>query len=89
MRYFAFSSFLFTVVTNIFVSIFFQGYYAPSLTAEYTEDSHGGDSDDLARLCAQWEASAKLPESHSHVRRVTVRIGQLVNLLLLDITTVW
>ncbi|XP_038077539.1 epimerase family protein SDR39U1-like [Patiria miniata] len=60
---------------KVFVSTSGVGYYTPSLTAEYTEDSPGGDSDFLARLCTEWENSAKLPDSHSHVRQVIIRTG--------------
>ncbi|CAM9395222.1 epimerase family protein SDR39U1 [Lampetra fluviatilis] len=56
------------------------GYYRPSRTARYTEDSPGGDSDLWARLVAAWEAAARLPESPggrqaSPVRHVVVRPG--------------
>ncbi|XP_033626771.1 epimerase family protein SDR39U1-like isoform X2 [Asterias rubens] len=60
---------------TVFVSSSAVGYYAPSLTDEYTEDSHGGHANELARLCAAWEESSILPETHDHVRHVTVRIG--------------
>ncbi|XP_022106682.1 epimerase family protein SDR39U1-like [Acanthaster planci] len=60
---------------KVFVSTSGVGYYPPSLTAEYTEDSPGGDADFLSRLCTVWENSAKLPDSHSHVKQVIVRTG--------------
>ncbi|XP_053558230.1 epimerase family protein SDR39U1 [Bombina bombina] len=39
------------------------GYYPPSRTQQYTEDSPGGDADYLSRLVRDWEAAAHL--SHS------------------------
>nr|XP_048676715.1 epimerase family protein SDR39U1 isoform X1 [Caretta caretta] len=37
------------------------GYYRPSPTAEYTEESPGGDFDFFSRLVSAWEAAAKIP----------------------------
>ncbi|XP_032806126.1 epimerase family protein SDR39U1 [Petromyzon marinus] len=53
------------------------GYYRPSRTAHYTEDSPGGDSDFWAQLVTAWETAAKLPGSQqeSAVRQVVVRPG--------------
>ncbi|XP_008495060.1 epimerase family protein SDR39U1 isoform X1 [Calypte anna] len=49
------------------------GYYRPSPTAEYTEDSHGGDFDFFSRLVSAWEAAALIPGSPT--RGVVVRSG--------------
>ncbi|XP_006913583.1 epimerase family protein SDR39U1 isoform X2 [Pteropus alecto] len=49
------------------------GYYQPSLTAEYDEDSPGGDFDFFANLVTKWEAAAKLPGDST--RQVVVRSG--------------
>ncbi|KAM6314899.1 epimerase family protein SDR39U1 [Aegotheles albertisi] len=49
------------------------GYYRPSPTAEYTEDSLGGDFDFFSRLVSSWEAAALIPGSPA--RGVVVRSG--------------
>lgn len=49
-------------------------YYRPSLTAEYDEDSPGGDFDFFSNLVTRWEAAARLP-GHS-TRQVVVRSGE-------------
>ncbi|KAK2527227.1 Sdr39u1 [Columba livia] len=49
------------------------GYYRPSPTAEYTEDSPGGDFDFFSRLVSSWEAAALVPGSPA--RGVVVRSG--------------
>ncbi|NXY51186.1 D39U1 protein, partial [Ceuthmochares aereus] len=49
------------------------GYYRPSPTAEYTEDSSGGDFDFFSRLVSSWEAAALIPGSPT--RGVVVRSG--------------
>ncbi|NXX73643.1 D39U1 protein, partial [Urocolius indicus] len=49
------------------------GYYRPSPTAEYTEDSPGGDFDFFSRLVSSWEAAAAIPGSSA--RAVVVRSG--------------
>lgn len=49
-------------------------YYQPSLTAEYDEDSPGGDFDFFANLVTKWEAAAKLPGDST--RQVVVRSGE-------------
>ncbi|XP_062451716.1 epimerase family protein SDR39U1 [Rhea pennata] len=49
------------------------GYYRPSPTAEYTEDSPGGDFDFFSRLVSTWEAAALIPGSPA--RGVVVRSG--------------
>nr|CAG4640925.1 EOG090X07KR [Eulimnadia texana] len=59
---------------EVFVSASGVGYYPPSPTAEYTEDSVGGKDDYFAKLCKEWEEAAKLPEDLG-VRQVIVRIG--------------
>lgn len=53
----------------------FAGYYKPDPTAEYDEDSPGGDFDYLSELCTAWEVAAKLPSSVS-CRQAIVRSGQ-------------
>lgn len=59
---------------KVFVSSSAVGYYPPSDTAEYTEDSPPSSADALATLCADWEKSAKLPDG-CKTRLVTLRIG--------------
>lgn len=56
------------------MGIFILGYYPPSDTAEYTEDSPRSSADALTTLCADWEKSAKLPDG-CKTRLVTLRIG--------------
>nr|KAF6502477.1 short chain dehydrogenase/reductase family 39U member 1 [Molossus molossus] len=46
-------------------------YYQPSLTAEYDEDSPGGDFDFFSNLVTKWEAAARLPGDST--RQVVVR----------------
>ncbi|KAF6132749.1 short chain dehydrogenase/reductase family 39U member 1 [Phyllostomus discolor] len=48
-------------------------YYQPSLTAEYDEDSPGGDFDFFSNLVTRWEAAARLPGDST--RQVVVRSG--------------
>jgi hypothetical protein len=55
-------------------TVLLTGYYPPSATTEYTEDTPPSDKDALSRLCRDWEASATLPES-SKTRLATIRIG--------------
>jgi len=59
---------------HVFVSSSAVGYYAASESAEYTEDSDGGDAGVLGELCRDWEAAAQLPPGCS-TRLATVRIG--------------
>lgn len=49
-------------------------YYRPSLTAEYDEDSPGGDFDFFSNLVTKWEAAARLPGDAT--RQVVVRSGE-------------
>uniref|UniRef100_A0A8C0QL14 Short chain dehydrogenase/reductase family 39U member 1 n=1 Tax=Canis lupus familiaris TaxID=9615 RepID=A0A8C0QL14_CANLF len=49
-----------------------EAYYQPSLTAEYDEDSPGGDFDFFSNLVTKWEAAALPGES---TRQVVVRSG--------------
>ncbi|XP_020671154.3 epimerase family protein SDR39U1 isoform X1 [Pogona vitticeps] len=49
------------------------GYYKPSHTTRYTEDSPGGDFDFFSRLVTRWEAAAKIPGDRT--RQVVVRSG--------------
>lgn len=51
------------------------GYYRPSHSAEYTEDSPGGDFDFFSRLVTRWEAAAKIPSDAT--RQVVVRSGEM------------
>ncbi|XP_068097815.1 epimerase family protein SDR39U1 isoform X1 [Hyperolius riggenbachi] len=53
------------------------GYYPPSPTKQYTEDSPGGDADFLSRLVKQWEDAAQLPPAggKSATRLTKVRSG--------------
>ncbi|XP_060031257.1 epimerase family protein SDR39U1 isoform X1 [Erinaceus europaeus] len=48
-------------------------YYQPSLTAEYDEDSPGGNFDFFSNLVTKWEAAARLPGDST--RQVVVRSG--------------
>ncbi|XP_069342457.1 epimerase family protein SDR39U1 isoform X5 [Eulemur rufifrons] len=54
-------------------------YYQPSLTAEYDEDSPGGDFDFFSNLVTKWEAAARLPGDST--RQVVVRSGILTHAL--------
>lgn len=49
-------------------------FYQPSLTAEYDEDSPGGDFDFFSNLVTKWEAAAKL--AGDSTRQVVVRSGE-------------
>lgn len=59
---------------KVWVSSSAVGYYPPSDTKEYTEDSVEGKGDFLSQLCREWERVAQLPEN-SPTRHATVRIG--------------
>ncbi|XP_043411868.1 epimerase family protein SDR39U1 isoform X1 [Prionailurus bengalensis] len=48
-------------------------YYQPSPTAEYDEDSPGGDFDFFSNLVTKWETAARLPGEST--RQVVVRSG--------------
>lgn len=64
------------VKPEVFVTVSGVGYYRPSLTEEYTEESPGGDFDFLSKLCTEWEEAAKLPSDiDTSVRRVVIRSG--------------
>jgi len=54
--------------------ISYLGYYPPSDTVEYTEDSPPSSANELTRLCIDWENSAELPEG-CKTRLVKLRIG--------------
>lgn len=58
---------------KVFVTMSGVGYYKPSETEEYTEDSAGGDFDFLSNLCTDWEAAGKL--ENSKTRHVIIRSG--------------
>nr|XP_060636103.1 epimerase family protein SDR39U1 [Anolis sagrei ordinatus] len=49
------------------------GYYRPSHTTKYTEDSPGGDFDFFSRLVTRWEAVARIPGDVT--RQAVVRSG--------------
>lgn len=53
------------------------GYYPPSQTQQYSEDSPGGNTDFLSRLVRDWEATAELPgtEGEPATQLVKVRTG--------------
>lgn len=59
---------------KVFVSSSAVGYYPPSETVEYTEDSSPSSANELTRLCNDWENSAELPEG-CKTRLVKFRIG--------------
>jgi len=63
------------VKPKVFISMSGVGYYKPSATEEYTEDSPGGDFDFLSKLAKDWEEASILPSSCSSVRRVVIRSG--------------
>ncbi|NXS52233.1 D39U1 protein, partial [Brachypteracias leptosomus] len=58
---------------RVWVLVTGVGYYRPSPTTEYTEDSPGGDFDFFSRLVSSWEAAALIPGSPA--RGVVVRSG--------------
>uniref|UniRef100_A0A8B9QUJ8 Epimerase family protein SDR39U1 n=1 Tax=Anas platyrhynchos TaxID=8839 RepID=A0A8B9QUJ8_ANAPL len=58
---------------NAWVVVTGVGYYRPSPTAEYTEDSPGGNFDFFSRLVSSWEAAAVIPDGPT--RGVLVRSG--------------
>jgi len=51
------------------------GYYPPSPTQTYDEDSLPATTDYWSEFTKEWESSGQLPESCSDVRRVVVRSG--------------
>ncbi|KAM3940293.1 epimerase family protein SDR39U1 [Leptodactylus fuscus] len=51
------------------------GYYPPSLTHQYTEDSPGGNADFLSCLVKDWEKAAELPGNKTKSQLVKVRPG--------------
>ncbi|XP_071433684.1 epimerase family protein SDR39U1 isoform X2 [Pithys albifrons albifrons] len=64
------------------------GYYRPSPTAEYTEDSPGGNFDFFSRLVSSWETAALIPGSPA--RGVVVRSGEIrLVRVLLGVTLLW
>ncbi|XP_060150666.1 epimerase family protein SDR39U1 isoform X2 [Globicephala melas] len=58
---------------QVWVLVTGVAYYQPSLTAEYDEDSPGGDFDFFSNLVTKWEAAARLPGDST--RQVVVRSG--------------
>lgn len=61
---------------NVFVTMSGVGYYPPSKTAEYTEESGCGD-DWLGKLASEWEKAGNLPDSVD-TRRVIIRSGVIL-----------
>uniref|UniRef100_A0A914UTB8 Epimerase family protein SDR39U1 n=1 Tax=Plectus sambesii TaxID=2011161 RepID=A0A914UTB8_9BILA len=60
---------------KVFVCTSAIGFYPPSNSIDYDENSKGGgDSNLFTRLCSEWEAAGRLPED-LNVRKVTVRLG--------------
>ncbi|XP_077983027.1 epimerase family protein SDR39U1-like [Glandiceps talaboti] len=57
---------------EVFVTMSGVGYYKPSSTAEYDEDSQGGDFDFFSKLSQDWEDVGRLAKD---VRHVVVRTG--------------
>ncbi|XP_065728169.1 epimerase family protein SDR39U1 isoform X4 [Phocoena phocoena] len=64
---------------QVWVLVTGVAYYQPSLTAEYDEDSPGGDFDFFSNLVTKWEAAARLPGDST--RQVVVRSGILAHAL--------
>ncbi|XP_071493734.1 epimerase family protein SDR39U1-like [Diadema antillarum] len=63
---------------SVFIGMSGIGYYPPSTTAEYTEESSVTDQDYLGRLCVEWEkamdgAGSKVDDQGPEVRKVVVR----------------
>lgn len=58
---------------SVFVSASAIGYYGTSETAEFEENSLGGD-DFLATVCKEWEAAAQ-PVKNAGTRLVILRLG--------------
>ncbi|XP_053324479.1 epimerase family protein SDR39U1 isoform X2 [Spea bombifrons] len=50
------------------------GFYPPSRTQQYSEDSPGGDADFLSRLVRDWEAAAELGVTDRDVKTQLVRV---------------
>ncbi|KAM8960632.1 epimerase family protein SDR39U1 [Pelodytes ibericus] len=50
------------------------GFYPPSRTQQYTEDSPGGDANFLACLVRDWEAAAQLPSKDHNPTTQLVRL---------------
>ncbi|XP_072478556.1 epimerase family protein SDR39U1 isoform X2 [Notamacropus eugenii] len=61
---------------QVWVLVTGTAYYQPSLTAEYDEDSPGGNFDFFSNLVSKWEAAAKLPGDAT--RQVVVRSGAVL-----------
>lgn len=62
---------------NVFISASAIGYYPPSKTATYDEDSLCSPNNFIEQLVHDWEAAAALPQSCS-TRLVKLRIGVVV-----------
>ena len=58
---------------EVFISISAVGFYPPSPTKEYTEESEGGN-DFFSNLCRDWEKASNLPPELG-VRNVIIRSG--------------
>lgn len=59
-------------IKNISVNV--VGFYKPSETETYTEESEGGNHDYFSRLCSNWEGSSELP-ANLGVRHFIIRSG--------------
>ncbi|XP_001637995.2 epimerase family protein SDR39U1 [Nematostella vectensis] len=59
---------------SVFVSSSAVGFYPPSETKDYGEDTPPSNADYFTSLCAEWEAAAQLPKE-CKTRNVVVRIG--------------
>ncbi|XP_015915968.1 epimerase family protein SDR39U1 [Parasteatoda tepidariorum] len=62
------------VPPKVFGVISGVGFYPPSKTETYTEESPGCSEDYFSQLCSDWEAASVLPP-HLNVRRFVVRSG--------------
>ena len=60
---------------NLVTDRLFTGYYKPSATDVYTEDSAGGDFDFMSKMVSDWEAAGKSVTA-TNVRHTIVRIGE-------------
>lgn len=59
---------------KVFVTISGVGYYPPSVSVEYDEDSHPEKSDFFSELCESWENAGRLADNCA-TRRVIIRSG--------------
>lgn len=59
---------------KVFITMSGVGFYPPSKTVEYTEDSKPKPTDYFSKLCQSWEDAGNLPDS-CPTRRVIIRCG--------------